>query len=65
MVTDPLWRTVRRVAGRNDFGFPEDEMIDVVIPFRLPEGKRYVVIETGEVIDSDGKIIPQKAETDA
>lgn len=47
---------LRRPVGPNDFGAPEDQLMDITIPLRVPEGMVAVFRDnqTGELFDSDG-----------
>jgi hypothetical protein len=49
-------KIVRRPIGRNDFGEPEDTVMDVAIPIPLRASKKPRVCVTGETIDSDGTL---------
>src|SRR5579859_7782775 len=43
-------------VGRNDFGMPEDRVVPIVIPLRVPNGGIFRNCRTGDVIDSDGRL---------
>jgi len=56
---------VKMPVGPNDFGAPEDQVMEIVIPITLPEKTRYQVISTGVVFDSNGTILSLPEAADA
>ena len=53
---------VRRPIGPNDWGIPEDEIMDIIIPMVLPPGTVLIDPKTGDTFDHEGKKIARKSE---
>jgi hypothetical protein len=51
-------QTITRPVGKNDFGVPEDTVMTLIVPLRLPAGTVLHDHRTGARFDSDGKLIP-------
>lgn len=52
----PVVKTARRRIGRNDFGCPEDRIVEIALTANVPAGMtmRFRNVRTGDVVDSDG-----------
>ena len=56
---------VRRAIGPNDAGIPEDQVMDIIIPLRLPAGTVLRCCQTGDSFDSDGRKLEVQSQNTA